>query len=170
MSNILPVSIPAMKSVPAVKKAPNPIDKHVGARVRMRRILIGMSQEKLGDALSLTFQQVQKYEKGTNRIGASRLQQIGGILGVPVEFFFDGAPAVTVRWASATRAASATVPTRNMSRIFWPPVKECILTAPSSKSRIRKSGAASSNWLMLWPEMIWPYECPYRAKTKPFCL
>ncbi len=92
MSNILPVSIPAMKSVPAVKKAPNPIDKHVGARVRMRRILIGMSQEKLGDALSLTFQQVQKYEKGTNRIGASRLQQIGGILGVPVEFFFDGAP------------------------------------------------------------------------------
>ncbi len=92
MSNILPVSIPAMKSIPAVKKAPNPIDKHVGARVRMRRILIGMSQEKLGDALSLTFQQVQKYEKGTNRIGASRLQQIGGILGVPVEFFFDGAP------------------------------------------------------------------------------
>ena len=92
MSNILPVSLPAMKSVPAVKKAPNPIDKHVGARVRMRRILIGMSQEKLGDALSLTFQQVQKYEKGTNRIGASRLQQIGAILGVPVEFFFDGAP------------------------------------------------------------------------------
>ena len=92
MSNILPVSMPAMKSVPAVKKAPNPIDKHVGARVRMRRILIGMSQEKLGDALSLTFQQVQKYEKGTNRIGASRLQQIGAILGVPVEFFFDGAP------------------------------------------------------------------------------
>jgi transcriptional regulator with XRE-family HTH domain len=79
-------------SVPTIKKAPNPIDKHVGARVRMRRILIGMSQEKLGDALSLTFQQVQKYEKGTNRIGASRLQQIGAILGVPVEFFFDGAP------------------------------------------------------------------------------
>ena len=58
------------------KKAPNPIDKHVGSRVRMRRMMLGMSQEKLGDALGLTFQQVQKYEKGTNRIGASRLQQI----------------------------------------------------------------------------------------------
>ena len=60
----------------AAKKAPNPIDKHVGSRVRMRRMMLAMSQEKLGDALGLTFQQVQKYEKGTNRIGASRLQQI----------------------------------------------------------------------------------------------
>ena len=74
------------------KKAPNPIDKHVGSRVRMRRMMLGMSQEKLGDALSLTFQQVQKYEKGTNRIGASRLQQISHILQVPVSFFFEGAP------------------------------------------------------------------------------
>ncbi len=76
-----------------VKKAPNPIDKHVGSRVRMRRMMLGMSQEKLGDALDLTFQQVQKYEKGTNRIGASRLQQISHILQVPVSFFFEGAPA-----------------------------------------------------------------------------
>src|SRR5215207_2318486 len=75
-----------------IKKAPNPIDKHVGSRVRMRRVLIGMSQEKLGEALGLTFQQVQKYEKGTNRIGASRLQQISTILGVSVAFFFEGAP------------------------------------------------------------------------------
>ena len=74
------------------KKAPNPIDKHVGARVRMRRMMLSMSQEKLGDALGLTFQQVQKYEKGTNRIGASRLQQIANILQVPVSFFFEGAP------------------------------------------------------------------------------
>ena len=74
------------------KKAPNPIDKHVGSRVRMRRMMLSMSQEKLGDALGLTFQQVQKYEKGTNRIGASRLQQIAHILQVPVSFFFDGAP------------------------------------------------------------------------------
>ncbi|HMA74274.1 MAG TPA: helix-turn-helix transcriptional regulator [Xanthobacteraceae bacterium] len=74
------------------KKAPNPIDKHVGSRVRMRRMMLGMSQEKLGDALALTFQQVQKYEKGTNRIGASRLQQISHILQVPVSFFFEGAP------------------------------------------------------------------------------
>ena len=75
------------------KKAPNPIDKHVGSRVRMRRMMLSMSQEKLGDALGLTFQQVQKYEKGTNRIGASRLQQISLILQVPVAFFFEGAPA-----------------------------------------------------------------------------
>jgi transcriptional regulator with XRE-family HTH domain len=76
------------------KKAPNPIDKHVGSRVRMRRMMLSMSQEKLGDALGLTFQQVQKYEKGTNRIGASRLQHISNILQVPVAFFFEGAPNV----------------------------------------------------------------------------
>jgi transcriptional regulator with XRE-family HTH domain len=74
------------------KKAPNPIDHHVGSRVRMRRIMLAMSQEKLGAALGLTFQQVQKYEKGANRIGASRLQQISHILQVPVAFFFEGAP------------------------------------------------------------------------------
>jgi transcriptional regulator with XRE-family HTH domain len=74
------------------KNTPNPIDKHVGARVRMRRMMLSMSQEKLGDALGLTFQQVQKYEKGANRIGASRLQQISNILQVPISFFFGGAP------------------------------------------------------------------------------
>jgi transcriptional regulator with XRE-family HTH domain len=73
-------------------KAPNPIDQHVGSRVRMRRLMLAMSQEKLGFALGLTFQQVQKYEKGMNRIGASRLQQISHILQVPVAFFFEGAP------------------------------------------------------------------------------
>ncbi len=71
-------------------KKPNPIDKHVGSRVRMRRLQLGMSQEALGKRLGLTFQQVQKYEKGTNRIGASRLQQISLILSSPVSFFFEG--------------------------------------------------------------------------------
>jgi transcriptional regulator with XRE-family HTH domain len=80
---------------PTVKKAPNPIDKHVGSRVRMRRMMLGMSQEKLGDGLGLTFQQVQKYEKGTNRMGASRLQHISQLLQVPVPFFFEGAPHLT---------------------------------------------------------------------------
>jgi transcriptional regulator with XRE-family HTH domain len=84
---------PLVLGTTTIKKVPNPVDKHVGSRVRMRRILIGMSQEKLGEALGLTFQQVQKYEKGTNRIGASRLQQIAHILGVAVEFFFEGSPA-----------------------------------------------------------------------------
>ncbi|MGD9766815.1 MAG: helix-turn-helix domain-containing protein [Pseudolabrys sp.] len=74
------------------KRIPNPIDQHVGSRVRMRRMMIEMSQEKLGVALDLTFQQIQKYEKGTNRIGASRLQQIATVLQVPVSFFFAGLP------------------------------------------------------------------------------
>ena len=73
-------------------KAPNPVDRYVGSRVRMRRIMLGMSQEKLGEALGLTFQQVQKYEKGTNRVGASRIQQISEILQVPVSFLFEGGP------------------------------------------------------------------------------
>ncbi len=77
-----------------VKKNPNPVDVHVGRRVRMRRVLIGLSQEKLGEQLGLTFQQVQKYEKGSNRISASRLYQIAHILGVPVSFFFDDLPDV----------------------------------------------------------------------------
>jgi transcriptional regulator with XRE-family HTH domain len=71
------------------KKQANPIDAHVGHRVRLRRMLMGMSQEKLGELLGLTFQQVQKYEKGINRIGAGRLFEVAGILGVPVSFFYD---------------------------------------------------------------------------------
>ncbi|MEO0542291.1 MAG: helix-turn-helix domain-containing protein [Pseudomonadota bacterium] len=77
------------------KKQPNPIDVHVGTRIRLRRTMISMSQEKLGEALGITFQQVQKYEKGTNRVGASRLQNIAGILNVPVSFFFEDAPGET---------------------------------------------------------------------------
>ena len=69
------------------KKIPNPIDVHVGSRVRIRRVELGMSQGKLGDALGITFQQVQKYEKGTNRIGASRLQHVSSILQVAVAYF-----------------------------------------------------------------------------------
>jgi transcriptional regulator with XRE-family HTH domain len=73
-------------------KKPNPVDTHVGSRVRLRRMLLGMSQERLGESMGLTFQQVQKYEKGVNRIGASRLFQISKILDVPVQFFFEEAP------------------------------------------------------------------------------
>ncbi|HVQ70447.1 MAG TPA: helix-turn-helix domain-containing protein [Bradyrhizobium sp.] len=87
-------------------KAPNPVDKYVGSRVRMRRIMLGMSQEKLGEALGLTFQQVQKYEKGTNRVGASRLQQISEILQVPVSFLFDGGPSGAVNGSAFAEGAS----------------------------------------------------------------
>lgn len=71
----------------------NPMDIHVGTRVRLRRMLLGMSQEKLGERLGLTFQQVQKYEKGVNRIGASRLFELGRVLGVSVAYFYEDAPA-----------------------------------------------------------------------------
>ena len=104
------------------KKIPNPVDKHAGSRVRMRRVMLSMSQEKLGDALGLTFQQVQKYEKGSNRMGSSRLQQIANVLQVPVTFFFDGAPGqikakgdapspalTSSRWNFLIRGGSATV-------------------------------------------------------------
>jgi transcriptional regulator with XRE-family HTH domain len=74
-------------------RKPNPMDIHVGSRVRLRRMVIGMSQEKLGEKMGLTFQQIQKYEKGTNRIGASRLFQLSQIMDVPVQFFFEDAPA-----------------------------------------------------------------------------
>ncbi len=74
------------------KKPPKPVDVHVGDRVRMRRKMLNMSQEKLADAIGLTFQQVQKYESGVNRMGSSRLMQIANVLQVPVTFFFEGAP------------------------------------------------------------------------------
>jgi transcriptional regulator with XRE-family HTH domain len=73
-------------------RRPNPVDIHVGNRVRLQRMLIGISQEKLGERLGLTFQQVQKYEKGINRIGASRLFELSRVLGVPVQFFYEDAP------------------------------------------------------------------------------
>src|SRR4051812_45441060 len=79
------------KGRPGIKD-PQPVDRHVGSRVRMQRMLTGMSQEKLGDACGITFQQIQKYEKGSNRMGASRLHQIARVLGVPVEFFYEGVP------------------------------------------------------------------------------
>lgn len=71
---------------------PSPIDIHVGSRIRLRRTLLGMSQERLGEALGLTFQQVQKYERGVNRVGASRLFDLSRVLDVPISFFFDDMP------------------------------------------------------------------------------
>jgi len=83
-------------------RRPNPIDAHVGSRVRMRRMLLGMSQEKLGEHLGLTFQQVQKYEKGVNRIGASRLYDMAKVLGVAVQFFYEDAPGKDPTGTTAT--------------------------------------------------------------------
>jgi transcriptional regulator with XRE-family HTH domain len=82
------------------------IDKHVGSRMRMRRLILGMSQEKLGEALGITFQQIQKYEKGTNRIGASRLHAMAGVLGVPVQYFYDDYPDAGPQAAPETTTAN----------------------------------------------------------------
>jgi transcriptional regulator with XRE-family HTH domain len=75
-----------------MKERPDPIDVHVGRRLRERRAVLGLSQERLGDLLGITFQQIQKYERGSNRIGSSRLFQLGKVMGVPVAFFFEGVP------------------------------------------------------------------------------
>lgn len=86
---------------------PNPVDVHVGKRVRLRRTLLGMSQEKLGEAIGLTFQQVQKYERGTNRIGSSRLYQLSQVLDIPVSYFFDDLPSDVTGKPSTGMADSA---------------------------------------------------------------
>ena len=87
-------------------KAPNSVDRYVGSRVRMRRIMLGMSQEKLGEALGLTFQQVQKYERGINRVGAGRIQQISEALQVPVSFLFEGGPSGTASTGGFSEGSS----------------------------------------------------------------
>jgi transcriptional regulator with XRE-family HTH domain len=87
-------TIATTESAPAKAGGPHPVDVHVGRRVRHRRTLLGLSQEKLGEAIGLTFQQVQKYERGANRISASRLYILSHVLDVPVSFFFDDLPAV----------------------------------------------------------------------------
>ena len=86
------VEVPEEEADEKGSRRPNPVDIHVGGRVRFRRMLLGMSQEKLGERLGLTFQQVQKYEKGVNRIGASRLFDLSQVLQVPIQFFYEEAP------------------------------------------------------------------------------
>jgi transcriptional regulator with XRE-family HTH domain len=91
-----------------MNKPANPIDRHVGARLKLRRVVVGLSQSKLGEALDITFQQIQKYEKGSNRIGASRLQELARVLKVPPAYFFEGAPVGSARAAgfAETEASS----------------------------------------------------------------
>ena len=87
------------------KKVPNPTDKYVGSKVRMRRTTLGLNQTKLAVPIGVTYQQVQKYETGTSRIGAGRLQQIAEVLQVPISFFFEGAPSVVDK-SSAKNASN----------------------------------------------------------------
>jgi transcriptional regulator with XRE-family HTH domain len=123
------------------KKAPNPIDTHVGACVRMRPMMLGMSQEKLGDALGLTFQQIQKYEKGANRIGASRLQAISRILQAPISFFFEGAPEIAGQLDEMTEAPSPSYMSEFMAS------RDGLRSrSPSRRSRIQSCAAELSTW------------------------
>jgi transcriptional regulator with XRE-family HTH domain len=101
---------------------PNPIDIHVGSRIRLRRNMLGLSQEKLGEAIGLTFQQVQKYERGANRVGASRLHELSRVLDVPVSFFFDDmdpvrAPAIPGGFAEAPAEAFDSDPLRKRETV-----------------------------------------------------
>jgi transcriptional regulator with XRE-family HTH domain len=97
----------AVERTERVEGRPSPIDVHVGARIRLRRTLLGMSQERLGESLGLTFQQIQKYERGVNRVGASRLFDLSRVLDVPISFFFDDMPEPLAReyGGSAVRRA-----------------------------------------------------------------
>jgi transcriptional regulator with XRE-family HTH domain len=101
---------------------PNPIDIHVGSRIRLRRNMLGLSQEKLGEAIGLTFQQVQKYERGANRVGASRLHELSRVLDVPVSFFFDDmdpvrAPAIPGGFAESAAEAFDSDPLRKRETV-----------------------------------------------------
>jgi transcriptional regulator with XRE-family HTH domain len=136
-------------------KSPNPIDVFVGARVRLQRQVLGMSQGTLAGALNITFQQVQKYEKGTNRIGASRLQEIARILGVPVSFFFrdgDDLPASTIGIEAPNAEANNVMQflasadglklNQAFVRIKDPAIRKSIITFIESLSGINVMGVA----------------------------
>lgn len=101
-----------------MKKSPSEMDRHIGRRIRTRRIAIGMSQEKLGDALGLTFQQVQKYEKGTNRVGAGRLVEVAQALEVPVQYFYEGLSEPLNATSSVERAFGKIITTAEGVRLL----------------------------------------------------
>jgi transcriptional regulator with XRE-family HTH domain len=128
----------ASAKVPTQVTKPTRIDRHVGSRVRIRRMIVGMTMRELGEALGITLQQVQKYEKGTNRIGASRLQQFARVLGVPVEFFFEGAPPVSRQGVVASDVSGGTC---SISCRRW---KACSWHKPSCASPIPRSAAGLS--------------------------
>lgn len=142
-------------------RRPNPIDVHVGSRVRLRRMLLGISQEKLGERLGLTFQQVQKYEKGVNRIGASRLFDLSTVLGVPISFFYEDAPANEARVQPVPGFAEAAPADSNIleflstreglelnkafSRISDPKQRRAVLDLVRSLAGVDDDDSAASN-------------------------
>lgn len=124
------VKEPARKN----KKEPRPTDRHVGGRIRLRRQMLGMSQESLADAIGLTFQQIQKYEKGTNRVGASRLQQIAEVLGCQPSWFFEGRPSLDNTGSAGARRVDADL-TAFMADKWAPDLVYCFVRLPSPIKR-----------------------------------
>ena len=140
----------------------NPIDVHVGSRVRLRRMLLGMSQEKLGEHLGLTFQQIQKYEKGVNRIGASRLFDLSQVLAVPVQFFYEELPVSRRRRrgpGSPSARPKATPSSSSAAAKGWSSTRR------SLASPIRACAAPSSSWCA--PSPAKPRPSPTRRPCHP---
>ena len=128
---------------------PNPLDVHVGGRIRLRRTLLGISQEKLGEAIGLTFQQVQKYERGANRIGASRLYELSRVLEVPVAYLLRGRrPA---RCAGGSRASPRRPSPTTPSPIRCAQRETLELIRAYYRISDQRSGAACSSWSAPWP-------------------
>ncbi len=125
----------------ANKKQPNPVDIHVGARVRLRRTMLGMSQTALAEQLGITFQQVQKYEKGTNRMGASRLQQTASVLSVPPGWFFEDAPGSGIRPDAPDPLAGLTAESLAIARDIATMRPEQVRSVGSIVSQIRSATA-----------------------------
>ncbi len=129
----------------------NPIDVHVGSRVRLRRMLLGISQEKLGERLGLTFQQVQKYEKGVNRIGASRLFDLARVLGVSIEYFYEDAPSLTGGVMDAVTPGMAERPSDGYMFEFLNTREGLELNRLSPRSPIPRRAGPWSIWCARWP-------------------
>ena len=133
------------------KKAPNPVDVHVGSRLRLRRIMLGISQEKLGAELGLTFQQIQKYEKGMNRIGASRLYAISRALDTSIQYFFDDLPADGRPPAAQQALAARSAGRVRVEHVAVPPDE---LEAPAEEDRVAVVEAVHRRQLLLPAEAL----------------
>ncbi len=143
---------------------PNPIDVHVGSRVRLRRTLVGMSQEKLGEAIGLSFQQLQKYERGSNRIGASRLFDLARVLDVPVGFFFD-AMSEDVAARSPGQSKGTASEAVDVGPNPLPRAKHWSWCGPTTRSKTLPCASGFSKSSRRWPRVMGPRieDSPHRA-------
>ena len=154
-------------------RRPNPIDVHVGSRVRFRRMLLGMSQEKLGEKLGLTFQQIQKYEKGINRIGASRLFDLAQVLGVSVQFFYEEAPrrrmARGCSWPGSPRSRPrARSSSSCAAATAWSSIRRSCafpMSKPGAPSSIWFAALANDDTARVTQRRRWGIARPHRSRT-----